>query len=420
MASLDEILAGRQERKDLIDRLIVPGGCVVSVHANVPGPKKRTSAAHYVVGRFAALFRGGADTVAYGDNADGPFFLARFSDITAKNKKIEAMQAEETTPLGRLVDIDVYDGEGYSLSRKIPRRCYVCDEPAMVCGRLRKHTTIELLAAMDAIVREDACSLAFALIDRAIRTELELDPKFGLVTPMSKGSHHDMDFSLMKAAKDVIVPYLSQMFVLGIEADTEAGVFQAARKIGVAAEQSMLTATGGVNAYKGLIFSLGLAATAAGIISGSGLPFASLFAVVARLAAPLDGELNDEKIQTIGMQAWREHRIGGARREALAGFPAVRQALVWLKAGKQSDLYRTLCGLIGIVEDTVLLKRAGSPKRYEEIRSMFATMSDFSSKTIDEVSWACTKEGLSFGGSADLLVVTVFLKEFQDTFALPL
>ena len=416
MASLDEILAGRQKRKEQIDLMTVTNGCVVAVRANVPGPDKTTPAARYVVGRFAAALHAGATVVATDENADGPFFLASFPDVSPKAKKAESVQAEEASPLGRLADIDVYDDIGTVFSRGTLRRCYVCDEAAVVCGRLRKHSHKELLAAMNAIVDADAYGFAFDLIDRAIRTELDLDPKFGLVTPTSPGSHPDMNYRLMTEAKKAIVPFLAQMFVLGLRNDSVSETLVNARNIGVAAERAMFVATAGVNAYKGLIFSMGLAATSAGRIIASGLPFMAVFDEIARLAAPLASDSIQGDPLTAGGKAWHDFAIGGARREAAAGMPSVQKALAWIGQGKLDDQYRTLCGLIGIVEDTVLFKRAGTRERYDEIRSLFAGRTDFSLESMASMTRICLQDGLSFGGSADLFAVTVFLQELRDAF----
>lgn len=55
-----------------------------------------------------------------------------------------AISLENDAIVGRLLDLDVYDTVGKNLSRdgmNIPtRKCYLCDEPAFICGRSHKHT----------------------------------------------------------------------------------------------------------------------------------------------------------------------------------------------------------------------------------------------------------------------------------------
>ena len=53
------------------------------------------------------------------------------------------------------------------------------------------------------------------MINTAMLDELNLHPKFGLVTPYTSGSHKDMDYSLMVNAKNAILDDLVEMFMLG-------------------------------------------------------------------------------------------------------------------------------------------------------------------------------------------------------------
>ncbi len=51
--------------------------------------------------------------------------------------------------------------------------------------------------------------------------ELNLDPKFGLVTPTSSGSHKDMNYKLMHDSIDVLIPYFLEIFELGMIFDDD-------------------------------------------------------------------------------------------------------------------------------------------------------------------------------------------------------
>jgi triphosphoribosyl-dephospho-CoA synthetase len=323
---------------------------------------------------------------------------------------------EESSPLGRLADIDVYTPEGKALSRGTLRPCLLCNEYAAVCAREGRHTVDQLLKEMERIAREDALQFSASLIDGAIRAELDLEPKFGLVTKSSRGSHEDMDYALMKQAKNAIVPHLAAMFTLALDDDRPADLFARARKEGLEAERAMFAVTGGVNAYKGLIFSMGLAATAAGKAVFGGSPHEMIYEYVSRMAEPLVGELDRKEVGTFGKKAWAENRIGGARLEAARGFPSVRIAAQLVGNCTRVELHRALCALIGVVEDTTLLKRASSRQRYEEIRMKFARIDDFAREKMALLTAECIAEGLSFGGSADLLATSVFLKRIQSQF----
>ena len=97
--------------------------------------------------------------------------------------------------------------------------------------------------------------------------EVSATPKPGLVDREDNGAHRDMDFSTFLASTAAIVPFIRQMAAIGTEWKEDASLedlFLSIRTAGAAAEEAMFRATGGVNTHKGIIFSMGLAAAAAG------------------------------------------------------------------------------------------------------------------------------------------------------------
>ena len=68
--------------------------------------------------------------------------------------------------------------------QEIPlRKCYLCDLPAFVCQKNKTHTQDELEFYYLNKVRSYFNNIAEEMIKSSIITELNLDPKFGLVTP---------------------------------------------------------------------------------------------------------------------------------------------------------------------------------------------------------------------------------------------
>ena len=69
-----------------------------------------------------------------------------------------AVQVEEEQPFGRLLDIDVFDATGVQLSRdaagQAGRLCFVCDEPAILCIRGRRHDAQAVATAVAKLVGE--------------------------------------------------------------------------------------------------------------------------------------------------------------------------------------------------------------------------------------------------------------------------
>ena len=93
--------------------------------------------------------------------------------------------------------------------------------------------------------------LLAALAERALRLELDAPLKPGLVCPDSPGAHHDMDYALMLKGIAAIRPFFAPMALASSPA--------ALRQLGIDAEKAMFEATGGVNTHRGAIFALGLA-----------------------------------------------------------------------------------------------------------------------------------------------------------------
>lgn len=69
--------------------------------------------------------------------------------IDASELKRETCSVEEEHFLGRLFDIDVYDGEGRQICRSelglSERKCLLCERDARQCARSRAHPLGELL-----------------------------------------------------------------------------------------------------------------------------------------------------------------------------------------------------------------------------------------------------------------------------------
>jgi holo-ACP synthase CitX len=412
----NSILEDREKRAAFIHSFIATGKTVVSLHANIPGPRKDLKEAYVLIGLIEPAL--GLEKImgvhSYEGN-DGPCRIFVVNDTNYTKIKEKMVLIEEEHPLGRYVDLDVFGDEGPSLHRKAPRTCYLCGKPAFVCGRAKTHNLEELIAHItEKIVFYLRDEFSF-LLDRAILDELDLDPKFGLVTPTSRGSHPDMDYELMKEAKNAIRSHFETMFFIGYFGSDPDRIFTKIRQIGLFAEKSMLAATHGINAYKGLIFSLGLVSAATGYAIANHLPFASIFQTIQYMTKDLLTELSAEK-GTFGLEAFQKYHFGGARKEAFDGFPSVRKALPLLEPINKENLTMTLIDLIKNSEDTVLLKRAGSIERYRTIKEKIGSITEYDIEKVAEVTRWCIEKNASFGGSADLLVVTSFLKRVSSLY----
>lgn len=413
----DDILRAREGRSERIESLRRFGGSVVCVRANVPGSDKEIPEAFLTIGFFLPLLPPQAnESFLFLRGPDGPAVLASFEDGSPTEMKKRMIQAEDTHPLGRFVDADVFGSEGPSLSRDHQRSCWICGAPVWECTRRKRHSVGEVLACLQTGVRTHLESQVDALIAAALQDELTLDPKFGLVTPTDSGSHPDMDYGLMKRAGEAIRPHLVRMVTEGIRYPDPEVLFPRLKSMGREAEIEMRRATGGINAYKGLIFSMGLLLGALGSLIRRGGRYAELPDTLRKLAAQIRWE-TEPTPSTFGSRVWREHGFGGIRQEAAAGFPALFRAVPRLETIDSSSLTMTLIGLIGDLEDSVLLKRAGSWERYREAKERIAAIRCYDPVLIrDTTEWAKSLN-LSFGGAADLLACAAFLSRFSRIFA---
>ena len=218
---------------------------------------------------------------------------------------------------------------------------------------------------------------------RALQMELEAPLKPGLVGPDSNGAHKDMDYALMLRSIDAIRPFFPRMAM--------AATPEELRQLGIDAEKAMLAATGGVNTHRGAIFALGLALY--------GRP-------MDETAAALDD----------GSSLRRDPVIKGAMQMALDGYRELHED--WLPyyrnvKGQPLDLQKTLLRIMSTLDDTCIIKRVGFERAQEVKREAKELLDDFSQKKLQQLCDRYADEGISPGGAADMLALTIFMDSFN-------
>ncbi|WP_409564867.1 triphosphoribosyl-dephospho-CoA synthase MdcB [Methylobacterium sp. J-026] len=201
------------------------------------------------------------------------------------------------------------------------------------------------------------------LAHAALIDELETWPKPGLVSLVDSGSHDDMDAGTLRCSAAAIRPFFADLAAAGARGAAMAEL----RAIGIRAEAAMMRATGGVNAHRGAIFSLGLICAAAGV-SGAAPASAEAHAVaVGELWGPAIAGAPASPMSHGGRVA-RRYGVGGAAAEAAAGFPTIRDiGLPALRLGRtrapdDPEAARVECffALLAVLDDTNLLHRGGA------------------------------------------------------------
>jgi holo-ACP synthase CitX len=416
---MDNVLVAREQRGKIINELITNKTDIslVCIKANVIGVNKNPYYAYLLVNYFFKRLKEKIviEDYLFYDNTDGPYYLVNTKVPSLELKEI-CINLEESK-LGRLIDLDVHtfkgqvsrNGLGYN-----PRKCLVCDNLAIVCMRTSKHSMQELEEKMNDIINSYLDDTVKMYVDKAITLQATLDPKFGLVTKYSQGSHSDMNFSLLMKAKDAIIDDLVKMFKFGLDYEL-LDAFKKARSLGLETEKKMYQVTSGVNAYKGLIFILGIVL----VVLGYGIKNrrTDIFTLIQEIGKDLVLELGTD-LNTFGGYAYKIYGFSGARGEVNKGLVNVYNAKEILKDFSDEALHKTLIYLIGNVEDTVLLKRSKTIEKYNYYKNLVASIKDYNLDLINKVTNECIQNNISFGGSADLLIATIFIRLIEEEFGI--
>ncbi|QNQ21872.1 triphosphoribosyl-dephospho-CoA synthase CitG [Kosakonia sp. SMBL-WEM22] len=257
-----------------------------------------------------------------------------------------------------------------------------------------------------------------ALAARALRLELDLTPKPGLVDRANSGAHRDMDYALFLASIDAITPWFARFEQAGFDHAHKPASAQLRliRPMGIACEQAMFAATDGVNTHKGGIFSLGMLSFAAGRLRGLGWQL-SADALCDEVSAICRGLVARElagraQAITAGEKQFRDYGLTGARGEAEQGFITVRRAVLpfWQQEQGERRLQNALLRLMAVNCDSNLVSRGGmAGLRYVQDYAQQLLTTGWERDDLRQMDQALIARHLSPGGSADLLAVAYVL-----------
>lgn len=150
---VEELLKDRDLRveyqRDLVYKYKMP---LVCIRVNYPGINKDneiTKKINEII--HNELINILADGIIFANkytSLEGPISIFVINDTSIKLKEL-CVNIEENHPIGRLVDIDVYDENYWGVSRtdlgKSKRKCFICDDLAFICSRARKHSEKEII-----------------------------------------------------------------------------------------------------------------------------------------------------------------------------------------------------------------------------------------------------------------------------------
>jgi [citrate (pro-3S)-lyase] ligase len=283
------------------------------------------------------------------------------------------------------------------------------------------------------------------LAARALRMELDTPLKPGLVGPDSRGAHGDMTYTLMLKGIEAFRPFFPRM--------AQASSAEELRALGIYAEKAMLTATGSVNTHRGAIFALGLALFASNRrmeVADSKEDIQCCLSEIAQ--AIVDNSLIDKELhstpQSHGSVAVAKYGVKGAREMAREGYRDLFERWLPCYRSLKADAYglqRTLLKIMSELDDTCVIHRAGYERAQAvkaEARAMLEEIAgqagndgkgqagndgkgqagndgkghvgndEDAADRICRLKEMCARfaaEGISPGGAADMLALTIFM-----------
>lgn len=358
------LLEARDTRAALLASRRVRPSATVFLSLNVPGPDKNAPRLDRVFAWARAAVRRewpAAPLLFEGRDALGPY--AAFGvPAAAAAVKGACVRLEESLPFGRLLDLDVFTGDATPVGRaslgQPPRRCLVCEAPAVDCMREHRHPPDELSPAVIRLARSPLTALARHLVAGA-RDELDLTPKPGLVDRLDNGSHPDLSHESMRRAIDTLPSYYDELIDLAEGGSVDLAAAAAA---GVRAEARMHAAAGS-NTHRGYIFLSGLLLLAAA--GDATATVAGRREQVRTLARKL-AERPSRTAPSHGADARSRYGVSGIVGEAAAGMPSLfEQGLPALERALARGLspetarHYAMAVLMTEVEDTTAIHRCG-------------------------------------------------------------
>lgn len=354
----------------------------------------------------------------------------------ADDIKSLCIEIEDSTPMGRLFDMDVIAADGTHRSRPSSRRCLICSLPGHICASRRTHPVEEIQRAAQRLM-EDAlwdmdCDSLSQLVSHSLEAEVMTTPKPGLVDQRNNGSHRDMTVSTFLASIHALRGYWKECAVIGRNTNALAAeeTFPLLRRAGLHAEQEMLSATGNVNTHKGAIFLFGILCGAWGRLwqaeKTCGNADVLLNECIRMTRRPLASELaalKDVPPSTAGHRIFHQYGLSGARGEMMNGLPSVLNTSLpalrrALQAGKnQNDASAiALLYLIACTDDSNMISRGGLEAACAARQRTLALLSGDPfphNAAICRLDDAFIQRNLSPGGCADLLAATLFLHALE-------
>ncbi len=269
---------------------------------------------------------------------------------------------------------------------------------------------------------------------QSILYEASCFPSLGLVSPVSSGSHDDMDFFTFLDSTVVLARYLRKFAEEGSKDNTPREIFRILRPIGMECEKEMFKKTKGVNTHKGMIFVIGLIQSATAYVLTNEMEFENIKTVIIEMTKGVSNEeLEMEQKQdsyinfTHGQKVYKKYGLKGIRGEAEKGFPIVFEKALSHFERKvhlpmNDRLVDTLIYIMKYADDTTILHRHDMEtlnyvkREAIKIMDLGGIESEMGNIEIQKLTRCFESKRISPGGSADLLAATVLIWLIKNEF----
>ena len=334
--------------------------------------------------------------------------------------KQKTIYIEDNTYLGRLVDVDVYNET--SISREDMscemRTCLICDNYAHICSRNQTHSQKEVLQAVNLLIEEYLTDILLNSVMHSIHDELEMFPKFGLVSKRDSGSHSDMDYETFIQSIFSIKPYIKEYILYGIRGHDNPKELQ---KIGLEAEEAMFKATNNINTQKGLIFALGLFLPALSKSIVNNRNEAYIISEIQRTSIEIIGDyyskVEDKTLKTHGDQVYLDYGVKGIRGEALKGFRMLFENESHSDQEYDDKNHQYMIDILTTLCDTTVIHKKG----FKTMKQIQTDMDEINKnggyinnkELFTIISETYKKQGISPGGASDLLVLKMIYENVK-------
>lgn len=176
----------------------------------------------------------------------------------------------------------------------------------------------------------------------------------------------------------------------------------------------MFKVTKGINAYKGAIFLLSNISLSFGYALKNQYSFDNIFVNIKAINANI---YDDFKVynDTFTTQLFQEKGISGIRGVVKEGLSEIKDGLNKITPYATDDELRSLLYYYMLnSDDTIFIKRSLSYDNYLTHKNYLKQLNPNNKNELTTINDYCKKYNLSFGGSADLLISSIFLTHLKS------